>query len=220
MSNNLAATCESIATFAMEYNALVQYQRAMTPEPLPLTRTVDNATSPLPNFGPSIRVRPSKHISRNRTQKRTATTMIWCNYCRNQMPESSMQAHLERKHKHTADNHGPKRSHADQMPQLFSKRQRLDNDPAMENGSMTPPFDGFRPETPPMPVQPQQPVTFVQIEGMPYNLVYVSDCELNKLMENGLIRVHNGHIFMKDTEQNCSDLDCSLEFAEDEIKEL
>lgn len=222
MSNNLAAAYETVANFTMDYNFLDQFQRAMTPEPLSLMRAIDNAPSSMGNFG-SGTLRPVKHRSRNRKQKKTATSMVWCNYCRNQMPESSLQNHLDRKHTlvvDAAENRGPKRGHTDQMLQQNPKRHRLNSNPPIENGSLTPPFDVMRPETPPMPLAPDQPSTFVQIEGMPYNLVYVSDGELNRLMGNGLIRVHEGHLFMKETEQDTSDLDTSVQFTDEEIEQL
>lgn len=175
-----------------------QSQREMSAEPLSFSRTVFNTPT---NVDSNVQRRPVRHRHRNHLALNSQ-----CEYCFNRMPQSSLNGHLRRKHSQlirTIENHGSKRSHSeyqDEMSVSFGKRQRLDMDQffdSMVNGSSAL-------QTPSIPLDFEEPVTtpFVQFDGMSYNLVHVSDFELNKLIENGLIRIHDGNLFLMESERD------------------
>lgn len=138
-----------------------------------------------------------------------AGKLIWCKYCRNKMSEHAMNGHLARKHSSIlprlseTENRSSKRGYdeiqADEplIDQQSNKRQRLDADQDYQamNGPIVP-----RPQTPPIEIDSEEKEQPIVQQGE-YNLVHISDRELNKFLQMGRIRVMNGHLYMNDS--NC-----------------
>lgn len=140
-----------------------------------------------------------------------------------QYPISHLIGHVKRKHGDVQGNGEPAR-HAKRkcnamadddviiMDQPRQKRARTNaNSNHVQEHSSSP----LRPITPPMQspssspanenatnnTATQQPfaLSTVQLENDTYNVVHISDCELNKLMEGGRVRISNGQMFLKDS---------------------
>lgn len=74
--------------------------------------------------------------------------------------------------------------------------QRLDS--VEQHETMAEPFIQ-QPQTTPIETAPVERESFSN-RAEDYNLVHISDRELNKFLRRGLIRIANGHLYMKDTE--------------------
>lgn len=148
--------------------------------------------------------------------------IVSCEYCANKMLKSSMDGHLLRKHNSTLNGNvrmavKRKRTYPNNddnrvIDQEIVKRQRFDADQTIMEALN----DAFiqRQQTPPIEspteiVANEPNKTTDVIEALPlvhfdkktYNMVHISDQELNQLMVNGRIRIHNGHLYMNDSEQ-------------------
>lgn len=164
-----------------------------------------------------------RHRGRPRPRPRprpqvTNEPIVNCAYCKNQMPPKSMEGHLLRIHNVAVKESARpavkrKRSELETssdgiqvIDQPIIKRQRYDAaqtiNEALNDAIIS------RPQTPPIETQTDTEATeettampIVQFDNKTYNLVHVSDSELNKFMVNGRIRIHNGYLYMNDTEQ-------------------
>lgn len=156
------------------------------------------------------------HLRIHRRAELSKETLINCDYCKNKMPTRSMAAHLLRKHNiSTRDTASPaviqKQNEIDDInkciqliDQQIVKRPRYDAgrtiaealDEAVIPRPQTPPF-----ENPTEPsVEEIVSLPIVQFDNKVYNLVHVSDYELNKLMMDGRIRIHEGYLYMNDSD--------------------
>lgn len=177
----------------MDYSSMVHFQREMSAEPVSFNRTVFN---PPANVQSNYQMRRS---SRNRRQNIEAQ----CKYCLNRMSKLSLVSHMRRKHSQliVSMENASQQNHPDHGDDVSNaKRRRLSNDQPfqlMEN-------DSIGEQTPLIPFDFEEPAKtpFVQFDGMSYNLVHVSDFELNKLIGNGLIRVLNGNLFLVDSDSS------------------
>lgn len=120
-----------------------------------------------------------------------------------------MNAHVIRKHADLAiaglnetKNRQSKRDCADIeddepfVDQQSTKRQRLDADQGYQemNGSIV-----QRPQTPPIEIDSEEKQQSID-QHEEYNLVHISDRELNKFLQMGRIRIINGHLYMNDSD--------------------
>lgn len=199
MFTNPVAAHQFIANIIMDYD---QYSAVNQFESMPLDSMFRQTTFNEPSVDVSSIYRPSRRPRSNRQKPPKIDGFIWCKYCSNRMPEHLMSAHIERKHSNKPDepsskHRASKRSRNDDQGELngnqIFKRQHLADDDL----SFTP-VDS-RPTTPPTedithPIEQQ-----IISKKSGYNLVHISDEELNRFMELGLIRIHTGQLYMKDT---------------------
>lgn len=146
--------------------------------------------------------------------------MVNCQFCPNKMPPRAMRGHLLRKHRGRLNAPAParpkKRKCSELQKQMTTQEHHFVSRPRYDSGVCYDP-DAYetnipRPETPPPPTYHDEPAAnengdmgqhlpIAQYEKKNYNLVHISDEQLNKFMEFRRIGVRNGQLYLKDTDE-------------------
>lgn len=193
-------------------NSLVANHFEMAPIPTGSSSNIQEYSAPV---RPSRRTRP-RRIRPSRSS--TPPEQVRCQFCPNKMPIDSMHAHLMRKHSQQLQetlnrpaNPPTKRqiteiASVDVLKQEHrcAKRARFGDD-QQTNGIEVIANNIARPETPPndQSTENDEPTTppDANFGKKIYNLVHISDEQLNRFLRFGRIRVQDGQMFMNDTDE-------------------